>query len=129
MSFDRKSKSVRLAVVPVVGHEFFESRSAPSNIQYEPAQFDAGSIEQAKDVAPEKISLTDPSVMIAFMLVDAIVVFLGSILSWFIYHQIAGSDLPNWWLYVRSAGGFAMIFVANGLRGTSYGFLWGVERS
>jgi Undecaprenyl-phosphate glucose phosphotransferase len=67
--------------------------------------------------------------MIVFMLVDAAMIFFGSIAAWYVYHLTVSIELPNWSLYVKSGACFAAVFVANGLRGSSYGFLWGVERS
>jgi Undecaprenyl-phosphate glucose phosphotransferase len=74
------------------------------------------------------VSLTDPVVCAGFMAVDAFVMFLGSLTAWFIYHQLSGAHLSNWRFYAATSMVFAMIFVANGLRSSVYGFLWGIEK-
>lgn len=132
MSFDRKSNAARVRVVPGVSREYLVNGSASLlniNVDDKLNVFEKGSAQSNQSHVFRKIALTDPSVMIVFMVVDAIVVFFGSMVSWFVYHQIIASDLPNWSLYAMSGASFSMIFIINGLRGSSYGFLWGVERS
>jgi Undecaprenyl-phosphate glucose phosphotransferase len=73
-------------------------------------------------------SLTDPLICTVLMALDAAVMFAGSLLSWFIYHQLSGSHLSNWKFYAAASAVFAALFVANGLRSSIYGFLWGVEK-
>lgn len=130
--FDRKSSTTRLAVIPESSGEFLVGEpeslfQASDHLRRAPFAGGLGERDQASST--KKFALTDPSVMVAFMLVDGLVIFLGSIVSWLFYHQAFASDLPNWSLYVISGASFGAIFVLNGLRGSSYGFLWGLQRS
>jgi Undecaprenyl-phosphate glucose phosphotransferase len=132
MYIESKPGSTQVAVVTDDSDTFVQSKSAAmlnAKIRHESYSPAGDSIQCFPGSASRKISLTDPSVMIVFMLVDAALIFFGSVAAWFAYHQTVSPDLPNLLLYIKSGSSFAIIFVANGLRGSSYGFLWGIERS
>ena len=132
MAFDEKYNAARITFVPEVARSFLENEAelyGEKKRHQRSAPFEERLIHTGQTSNTRKVALTDPSVMVAFMLVDGLVIFLGSIVSWFLYHQAFASDLPNWSLYVLSGASFGAIFILNGLRGSSYGFLWGLERS
>jgi Undecaprenyl-phosphate glucose phosphotransferase len=78
---------------------------------------------------PTQLFLNDPRVCAIFVLLDAIVLFLGSLAGWFIYHQLASGILSQWWLYVVTSLTFSAIFIIIALTGNCYSFLWGGDRS
>jgi exopolysaccharide biosynthesis polyprenyl glycosylphosphotransferase len=117
-SFDRRGMArAEILSETDVGHE----RASKPALTLVQDRVDAGA-----QASP--LSLTDPVICAALMAVDAALMFLGSLASWFIYHRFSGSQLENWRFYALTSAIFAAIFVANGLRSRVYGFFGGIEK-
>jgi Undecaprenyl-phosphate glucose phosphotransferase len=82
-----------------------------------------------QDVKPSKAAfvLNDPKICVAFALFDAFTLFLSSMMSWIVIHQLSANSMAHLQLYLATSSALAFIFVLIAITGKCYNFLWGIR--